>query len=284
MKVLNSMGLPQAFVDAVSVERHNEKGCYSATTLLHSATDILLTERHWEEIEVDASDSVWAIWGTAVHSIFEKQKDNSFKEEQFRVKIGNSTVTGRVDNYDLENEILADFKTCAVWKIIYQDFDDWYKQGMIYAYLMKQNGLNVKRCQFIALIKDHSKSKAKIDPTYPQSPVYVYQFDVTENGLAEIEKFIKEKIADIEANENTPDSELKGCTPDERWSKGDTWAIMKAGRKTALKVCKTEEEAKSLLAELGGTNIEFRKGEDVRCNSYCNVCQWCPYYKKTMEQ
>ena len=136
------------------------------------------------------------------------------------VKIGNSTVTGRVDNYDLENEILADFKTCAVWKIIYQDFDDWYKQGMIYAYLMKQNGLNVKRCQFIALIKDHSKSKAKIDPTYPQSPVYVYQFDVTENGLAEIEKFIKEKIADIEANENTPDSELKGCTPDERWSKG----------------------------------------------------------------
>ena len=252
--------------------------------MLHSATDILLTERHWEEIEVDASDSVWAIWGTAVHSIFEKQKDNSFKEEQFRVKIGNSTVTGRVDNYDLENEILADFKTCAVWKIIYQDFDDWYKQGMIYAYLMKQNGLNVKRCQFIALIKDHSKSKAKIDPTYPQSPVYVHQFDVTENGLAEIEKFIKEKIADIEANENTPDNELKGCTPDERWSKGDTWAIMKAGRKTALKVCKTEEEAKSLLAELGGTNIEFRKGEDVRCNSYCNVCKWCPYYKKTMEQ
>ena len=50
MKVTNVMGLPQAFVDAVSVERHNEKGCYSATTLLHSATDILLTERHWEEI------------------------------------------------------------------------------------------------------------------------------------------------------------------------------------------------------------------------------------------
>ena len=279
MRITNFMNLPQAFVDAVSVERHNEKGCYSATTLLHSATDVLLTERHFDEIEVDASDSVWQIWGTAVHSIFEKQKDNAFKEEQFKVKIGNSTVTGRVDNYDLENEILADFKTCASWKIIYKDFDDWYKQGMIYAYLMKQNGLNVKRCQFIALIKDHSKSKAKIDSTYPQSPVYVYQFDVTENGLAEIEKFIKEKIADIEANENTPDSELKGCTPDERWSKGDTWAIMRAGRKTALKVCNSEEEAKSLIEKLGGTNIEFRKGEDVRCGSYCNVSKWCPYYQ-----
>jgi hypothetical protein len=280
MKVLNSMGLPQAFVEAVSVERHNAKGSYSATTLLHSATDTLLTERHWEEIEVDASDSVWAVWGTAVHSIFEKQKDNSFKEEKFSVKVGNSTVTGRVDNYDMENEILADFKTCASWKIIYKDFDDWYKQGMIYAWLMKQSGLNVKRCQFIALIKDHSKSKAKTDASYPQSPVYVYQFDITESALAEIENFIKTRIAELEANENTPDNELKGCTPEERWSKGDSWAIMRTGRKTALKVCKSEEEANALLKELGGDSIEFRKGEDVRCESYCNVCKWCPYYQK----
>jgi hypothetical protein len=280
MKVTNVMGLPQAFVDAVSVERHNAKGSYSATTLLHSATDTLLTERHWEEIEVDASDSVWAVWGTAVHSIFEKQKDNSFKEEKFSVKVGNSTVTGRVDNYDMENEILADFKTCASWKIIYKDFDDWYKQGMIYAWLMKQSGLNVKRCQFIALIKDHSKSKAKTDASYPQSPVYVYQFDITESALAEIENFIKTRIAELEANENTPDNELKGCTPEERWSKGDSWAIMRTGRKTALKVCKSEEEANALLKELGGDSIEFRKGEDVSCESYCNVCKWCPYYQK----
>ena len=124
-----------------------------------------------------------------------------------------------------------------------------------------------------------SKSKAKIDPSYPQEPVFVYQFDVTEKGFAEIEEFIKSRIAELEANENTPDNELKGCTPEERWSKGDTWAIMKAGRKTALKVCKSEEEAKSLVSELGGTNVEFRKGEDVRCESYCNVCKWCPYYQ-----
>ncbi len=279
MKVTNSMNLPMALVKAVSVDRHNKKGEYSATTLLHSTTDILLNERHFDEIEVDASDSIWQVWGTTVHSIFEKQEDNAFKEEQFKVKIGNSIVTGRVDNYDMENEILADFKTCATYKIIYNDFDDWRKQGLIYAYLMKQNGLNVKQCQFIALIKDHSKSKAKIDASYPQSPVYVYKFDVTEKDLAEIETFIKEKVADIEANENTPDNELKGCTQEERWCRGDSWAIMKAGRKTALKVCKTEEEAKDLLPKLGGTEIQYRKGEDVRCDNYCNVCKWCPYYQ-----
>ena len=280
MKLLNSMNLPQAFCNAVNLERHNEKGCYSATTLLHSATDILLTERHWEEIEVDVSDSVWAIWGTAVHSIFEKQKDNSFKEEQFRVKIGNSTVTGRVDNYDLENEILADFKTCATYKIIYNDFEDWRKQGLIYAYLMKQNGLKVKQCQFIALLKDHSKSKAKIDTSYPQSPVYVYKFDVTEKELAEIETFIKEKVADIEANENVPDNELKGCTLDERWGTLPKFALMRNGRKSAIKLFDSKEEAEANKVALKADYIEERKSEDRRCDNYCNVCKWCPYYQK----
>ena len=280
MKVTNKLGLPQAIVDAVSVERHNQKGSYSATTLLKSETETLLTNRHFDEIEVDASDSVWQIWGTAVHSIFEKQKDNSFKEEFFSVKVSNSTVTGRVDNYDLENEILADFKTCAVWKIIYNDFDDWYKQGMIYSWLMKQNGLNVKKCKFIALIKDHSKSKAMIDASYPQSPIYVYEFDVTENALSEIEVFIKDKIAKLEENENTPDNELKGCNKEERWATDPKFAVMKQGRKSAIKLFDSKEEAEKNMSALGGTYIEERKGEDKKCdNGYCNVCKWCPYFQ-----
>ena len=280
MKVTNKMNLPQAIVDAVSVERHNQKGSYSATTLLKSETETLLTNRHFDEIEVDASDSVWQIWGTAVHSIFEKQKDNSFKEEFFSVKVSNSTVTGRVDNYDLENEILADFKTCAVWKIIYNDFDDWYKQGMIYSWLMKQNGLNVKKCKFIALIKDHSKSKAMIDASYPQSPIYVYEFDVTENALSEIEVFIKDKIAKLEENENTPDNELKGCNKEERWATDPKFAVMKQGRKSAIKLFDSKEEAEKNMSALGGTYIEERKGEDKKCdNGYCNVCKWCPYFQ-----
>ena len=33
MKVTNKLNLPQAFVEAVSVDRHNQPGHYSATTL-----------------------------------------------------------------------------------------------------------------------------------------------------------------------------------------------------------------------------------------------------------
>jgi hypothetical protein len=279
MVITNKFNLPQSLVNAVSTERHNKEGCVSATTLLKSATETILLKRHWDEIEVDASDSIWQVWGTAVHSVFEIQSDNSFKEEEFSVKIGNTTVTGRVDNYDMENEILADFKTCSVWKITFNDFEDWYKQGMIYAYLMKKSGLNVKKCQFVALIKDHSISKAKMDSSYPQHPVYTYEFDVTEEGLNEIEKFIKLKVADLEDNETVSDTELKGCTSEERWSSETKYAVKKPGRKTALKVCDIESEAKA-YAEKAGADcfVERREGEDKKCDNYCLVYKWCPYY------
>ena len=284
MKVTNVMELPQAFVDAVSGERHNEKGCYSATTILHGACETILQERHYDEIEVDASDSIWAVFGSAVHSIFEKQNTGTIKEAFYSAPVSHSKVTGRVDSYDPQTQTLHDFKTCAVWKIIYQDFDDWYKQGMIYAWLMKKNGVEVKRCEFIALLKDHSKSKAKVDQNYPQLPTYIYRFDVTEKALEEIEKFIFEKVAELEKAEVVADEELIPCTKEERWATEDKWAIMKAGRKTALKVCCSEEEAKSLLETMGGTDIEYRQGESKKCSDYCTVCQFCPFYKKMIEE
>lgn len=284
MKVTNVLGLPQAFVDAVSVERHNEKGCYSATTILHGACETILQERHYDEIEVDASDSIWAVFGSAVHSIFEKQNTGTIKEAFYSVPVSHSKVTGRVDSYDPQTKILHDFKSCSSWKVVYQDFDDWYKQGMIYAWLMKKNGVEVKRCEFIALMKDHSKSKAKTDSNYPQLPTYIYKFDVTEKALAEIEKFICDKVAELEKAELVADEELTPCSKEERWATEDKWAIMKEGRKTALKVCTSEEEAKSLMKDLGGTSIEYRAGESKKCSDYCTVCQFCPFYKKMMEQ
>ena len=279
MKVTNRQNLPMALVNAVSVDRHNKKGEYSATTLLKGACEQVLTSRHFDEIEVDASDSIWAVFGSAVHSIFENQKDETFKEERFEVPVSNSKVTGRVDSYDLKNEILVDWKTASIWKVTYQDFDDWKKQGLIYSWLMKQNGLTVKKCRFIALLKDHSKSKARIDASYPQSPVYIYEFDVTEKDLAEIETFIKEKVKQFEVAETLVDEKLTPCTKEERWQDNDKFAVMKEGRKTAIKLFDSKEEAEKNMASLGGTYIEDRIAEPRKCADYCNCKEFCPFWK-----
>ena len=53
MKVTNKFNLPQSLVNAVSTERHNKEGCVSATTLLQGVKQIVLTNRHWDELEDD---------------------------------------------------------------------------------------------------------------------------------------------------------------------------------------------------------------------------------------
>lgn len=278
----NKLNLPQAICNAVQTERHNKQGCYSATTLLKGAKETILNDRHFEEIEVDVADSIWAIFGTAVHAIMENQKDNSFKEEFFSVDVLNSKVTGKVDSYDMENEIIVDWKTASIWKIKMNDFADWKRQGLIYSWLLKKSGLNVKKCRFVAMLKDHSKTKSKIESDYPKSPVYVFEFSVTEKDLEEIEKFIFAKVEELERCEKLSDDEIPTCSKEERWATDDKFAVMKNGRKSAIRVFDTKEEAESRMAELKGEYIEERPAESRKCSEYCACCEFCNFYKNNV--
>ena len=279
MNVKNELGLPQAFINALNLEKHNEKGCYSATTLLKGACETILADRHFDEIEIDVADCVWQIWGTAVHLIFEKAGIEGFTEEKFSVPVSNSKVTGRVDLYDLENETVYDWKTASTWKVQFNDFSDWDKQGLIYAWLMKQNGLKVKEIKFVALLKDHSKSKARKDSEYPQKPVVVHTVKATEESLKEIEAFINMKVRQFEVAETLEDEKLTPCTKEERWESPAKYAVMKTGRKTAIKLFDTKEEAEKNMVSIGGTYVEERKAESKKCLDYCNCKEFCPFWK-----
>ena len=148
MQVTNRLNLPAAFVRAVSTERHNKAGFFSATTLNKGAKEIVLTDRHWDEIEVDAADSVWAVWGAAVHALLESAPDSNFHEAFLKIPVSESVVTGIVDSYDMEHGIVNDWKTASVWKVQFADFADWRAQGLVYAWLLHKTGFAVSKCRF----------------------------------------------------------------------------------------------------------------------------------------
>jgi hypothetical protein len=274
------MGLPEAIAKAVTTRKHNDPGRLSATTLLNGTKQIILTDRHWDELEDDVADRFWAIIGTAVHSVLENEGVNEFTEEFMSHELDGVTITGRIDNYNMQEGIVADYKSVSVWKIKFQDFYDWYKQGMIYAWLLHKNGFKVSKCQFVALIKDHSKRDAKRDQSYPQKPMYVYEFDVTPDGLVKIEEFMKAKVADYKQKNKVSDDDIPPCSPEERWEKPTKYDVKKNGRKSAVRVMDTMEEAEKLAADLGaGHFVETRLGESIRCQDYCLCCEHCNFYK-----
>ena len=280
MNVTNKLNMPAAFINAVSTTRHNAAGCFSATTLNKGAKEIILTDRHFDEITVDAADSVWAVWGTAVHALLESQPDNNFHEEYFKVPVSNSFVTGQVDSYDMEHATIFDWKTASVWKVQFNDFSDWRRQGLTYAWLLKQSGLDVKKCRFVALLKDHSKTKAKTDSSYPQSPVYIYEFDVTPEDMAETRDRILNKVLEIESAYKLDDDAIEPCSAEERWADGEKWAVMKNGRKTAIKLFDNSADADAMAGELGNSHyVEHRPAISRKCGDYCNCKDFCNFYK-----
>lgn len=286
MKITNKLGLPQAFVSMAESDYEYKDKQYSVTSLQKGVRQTILERRYHNEIEQDVSDMIWLLFGTAVHNILDHQEEGEyeFKEEYLKISIGDYKLSGRFDLYNAETKIVTDYKTCSVWKIIYQDFEDWRQQLLMYAYMLKSIGIPTTKGEVIAIMKDHSKSKAKYDASYPELPVFKITFNFSEKDYKEIEIFLKEKFAEIEKAEKLSDEELPICTPEERFNSGNKYAVMKKGRKSALRVLDTEEEAKEWMEKnQKGEYIETRLGEDKKCNDYCRVNEFCSHYQKTRQ-
>lgn len=280
MRITNRANLPTPFVRMAEDKYTIKPKRYSVTTLLKPVREILLNRRHNEDIEQDCSDMIWLLFGKAVHSILEQYSDgmSEFTEEKLTVKLENGyTISGVIDLYDLDKKMVVDYKTASTWKVIYKDFDDWKKQGLMYAWLLRKNGLDCDKVIFYAILKDWSKTKAKVDREYPQSPVVKVEFDIA--GVDEIDKYIKEKIDEIIFYEDKPDSELPLCSLEDRWNDGDKYAVMRKGRKTAMRVLDSMSEAETWKEANGGDFIEVRKGVDKKCVDYCLCCSKCEHYK-----
>lgn len=274
MIITNKYNLPQAMVDLVASSIYEPKAdSFSATTLLNPVKQTLLIKEHWNEIEADVSDRVNAILGTATHSLIEKFDKTGYAEMYLRQPIKDGYfLTGKCDLYDAENTTLVDYKTATCWKIIYKDFDDWKKQGLIYAWLLGKEGKLVTKLKFHAILKDWTAREKRLaefkGDFYPEAQVWTWEYDVSASDLIWIEQFIYDRF----------DLLLSGgceCTPEETWYTGDKFAVYKKESDArAQRVFDSENEAQDYISAKGGV-IVYRKGEHRRCQDYCDVYKWC---------
>jgi len=281
MKITNKLGLPKAFVEMAKSDFTSNPKTFRVTSLLKGIRETILEKRHSEKIEQDVSDMIWLLFGTAVHGILEKQQEegHEIKESRISAEFGEYTLSGQFDLYNERDKKITDYKTCSVWKLIYGDFTDWKRQLLIYAYMMRKIGFEVNSGEIVALIKDHSKRDAKFKPEYPKLPVQVIKFDFIEQDFLDIEYWLLQMFARIQYCEGLTDDDLPLCTPEERFNSGDKFAIMKTGRKTAMRVLDAKEDAEQWMKDNGGNSIEIRPGEDKKCLDYCSACEFCSHYK-----
>jgi hypothetical protein len=272
MKITNKYNLPDAIVKAVSGERQLVDNRISATTLIGSPLRRKLMIQYGDQLEDDASNRLWSLLGSAMHSVLEQNlPDGALSELKLNALIGDITVSGIMDLYD--NGTISDYKVTSVWAFILGDKPEWERQLNVYAYLCERCGYPVNGLEIVAILRDWNKYGKGTD--YPSIPFQRITCRLW--SPEEREAYVKERIRLHFHAEPTE------CTPEEKWERPTTYRVMKKGRKTAVRVFENQVDADNLIAMNVEYYLEVRKGVCVRCKDYCAVNVFCPYYKEEAE-
>jgi len=270
MNITNRHNLPQAFVDAAKSDAE-PRDYYSPSMLNDSPRIVHLLRRHWKECTEDATDSVWRLFGTAVHKVLEEHGESA--ELDLEGSFLGHHLRGQCDI--AEAGMIQDWKVTSAWTIVYgSKLGDWAIQLNAYRRMAEQSGSEIKGMQVIAILRDWSKSKARDSSDYPQAQVVVVDIPV----IKDIDAIIADKLDDFEDSANLFDDDLPHCTNKQKWQDDDKYAVMMRGKKRALKLHLSEEEARSHAVNVGGY-VEKRIGYPRRCLEYCPVKDFCNQYK-----
>ncbi|MBT4886517.1 MAG: hypothetical protein HON07_04815 [Planctomycetaceae bacterium] len=288
MEITNNFKLPEFVVDALTFSDYSRGDSQiSVTQLIDSPRIVQLQKQFADEQKKDAVDFVWSRFGTSVHNMFEESlkaaESDAITEERLFTEWRGWTLSGAIDVQEIHDDgvTISDYKVTSVWSVI-NDKPSWHKQLNSYAYLVrKAKGQTVKKLQIVALLRDWSRRKAEQERNYPSAPVVVIDIPLWSNE--EQDKYVDEQMdkhvgAEFDA---ATEQTLIACTGEEMWEKATVYAVMRKGRKSAIKLFPTEVDAEDRLASLDKTHyIETRAGEKTRCaGDWCGVSQWCDQYQ-----
>ena len=289
MKLTNKFNIPQTFINVLDRPTYSKgKAHLSVTQLLNSPKIVALTKKFEEEIEQDASDMVWSIFGSAVHNVLEHGKDeNHIVEQRIHKEYEGWNISGAIDLQVVNPKGIdvKDYKTTTVWAVMNEKFE-WEVQLNIYAGLVEDvKRIPVTSVGIVAIIRDWNRRESTTREGYPEAPIK--ELPIRLWSKEERDAFIANRIALHSACEFAieTDGELPDCTSEEMWEKPTVWAVRKIGNKRAHSLYETEELATAALADLGDNyEIEVRKGERTRCENFCPVNTWCTQYKTYVKE
>ena len=273
MRLTNIHNLPAGIFQAVvdSIQRP-QSDIIRVTELINPPICKKLALENWDTIEADASEFLWSLLGTGVHAVLANLETGVLIEKRISSQVYGVMLSGQVDRYDINTETIEDYKCTSVWSYLFGTKPEWIAQLNLYKYLFETTGYKVKRLAINAVLRDWQLSKA-VQSDYPKIPFAV--IDIPVWSAEKINSYIRERVA-IHQAEPLP------CSPDERWQRPSTWAIMKTGRKSAVRVKDTREEAEAYLntsvkaADKPKCEIVQRIGESIKCKSYCLCRGVCP--------
>jgi hypothetical protein len=264
MKLTNKFGLPEPIVNAVQNQGYTPGSSdITVTQLIQPPLIRQLRIKHDNEIEEDASDRVWALFGTSVHHLLEMAyKGRTARvEERVYAEVLGWKLGGAFDV--LEGSHLSDYKVTSVYSV--SGKIEWERQLNVLRWLLHKNGTEVTKLSITAIFRDWRPREQQKNPEYPARPILTLPIRMW--TLDEAEAYINERIALHQL------AEPPMCNDEERWTTPEQWALTKDGGKRATKLFNIKPETVDK-----GYHIEHRPAVYRRCQDYCSVNKFCPVW------
>lgn len=318
--ITNKHNLPEVFVQACKIDRHITAGDISVTGLIDSPQPRLLKNLH--TIEQDVSEMIDMLFGTAIHHVLERSEVKHFYARQLMdaanvleelgkipaaekirllaretyptafnsddliektlvIEVDGLTISGTLDKYVAGSKMLQDYKSASVYAYIYEESKKkWYEQVNIYAYMLREHGYPVEQAEIITIFKDWSRmGLMKQKSTYPPQKVMSIPIKLVDHD--QVLKYIKSRVA---RHKKAMETGVASCTPKERWSTADSYAVYGKNKAKAVKILPDEDSAIKFTQDnalkYGKMEVQLRPGEQKRCESFCAVREVCPQYKE----
>lgn len=281
MKITNKQGLPAPLVALLARDFYTKGASqYSVTELMSPPKIRRMREQYDEEMEIDATKLIASQLGTFMHARLEKKSVEGYtNEERIFHSIDGITISGAVDlqEHTAEGIVIIDYKFVKAWSVM-KSKEDWVTQLNIYKWLVEtvkqQKVCGLKIC---AIIKDYSAHSTQ--EGYPEAEAVMIDIPMWDSVTTET--YVRTRLEMHRAAKQAQEfgEELEPCTDEDRWMSETIYAVRKEGRKTAIRVFKSIEEATE-LAEKEKGYVEERKGEPRRCiGDFCGVSKWCKQYQ-----
>jgi hypothetical protein len=250
----------------------------SCTKLLGSTQIAEFWRTHGKEVVEDSSTRIWSVLGTAIHEAFTQANASNpdvIMEKRFVHEIGGKMVAAQIDCYEIKPKILSDLKSCGTYKVLKGEYNDWTSQLNVGAELMRRSGYEIDKLEIVALLKDHSGMKAKMDREYPDIAIKIINIPLWSSEKTN--QYILDRL------EVHYSDDPKTCTNEERWYRPGKWAVMKPNSTRAARLLDTKEAAeKWAKSQLKGkSEIVERPTVYTRCESFCAFNQWCTQYQES---
>jgi len=280
MKFTNRHHLPDYLVSYLQRFYKPEPYRIGVTSLIDEPLQRILLMKHWDELVVDVSDFLNTVKGHGIGQLFED------KLPKIEIEQNGFTIVGKADKIFLKD--LIDIKHTSTWVWIYRNNPnskllDYEKQLNLYAWMYKLKYHFEFDNFYLDLYFDDwkiSKTIQRGNQDYPK--ILFKRYKVKDWGFETQQQFV-EKQLQLHRTALESSNPIE-CNPAFKMQNPPTWAVMKKGQKSAIRggVCDSKDAANKMINSHKDKNklyIEERKSICKRCENYCLVNQFCPYYK-----